>query len=434
MKRKLALALCTVALLLTSSLCAAKTLKRIKVEVNAGKAERVNTVASIDLTSYEIPAGYAIQVTDMTNHSVCISQIEAGRDKQTLFWRIDNRMNVGEKRLFLIESIPSGGKQTTPVMEVTEDKSGNLTLGISGKSIFRYNTEVKKLPAPIDPAYQRNGYIHPVWSPMGSVLTEINPIDHVHHYGIWNPWTSILYDNQKYDLWNIGNKTGTVRFDSLYSTASGDLFADIQVRHRHVIFQEQAEQMVNTTQGIYKYIPKKEVIIMNEKQDLRAWNAGNAMFVWELTSDLLPATNLPIQMIAYRYGGFCFRATADWKKENCRMLTSEGKMRPEVDGSRARWIFVTGDNAQGASGILFLASPGNRSFPEPLRVWDAEGNGGRGDVMLNFAPAKFDDWLLEPQKEYRLQYRIITFDGDISAEQAEQLWQDYAHPVTVRIM
>ncbi len=428
------LTLWTVALLLTSSFCGAKTLKKIKVEVNAGAIERVNTVASIDLTPYELPAGCSIQVTDVAGHSLCVSQIDTRNGQQTLFWRIDHRMNSGETRLFLIEPLPSGNKQETPVMELSEDKAGNLTFLISGKSIFRYNTEVKKLPAPVDPAYQRNGYIHPVWSPMGSVLTAVNPPDHVHHYGIWNPWTSVLYDNRKYDLWNIGDKTGTVRFDSLYSTASGDLFADILVRHRHLIFQEQPEQIVNTTQGIYKYIPKKEIVIMDEKQGLRAWNAGNGLFVWELTSDLLPATNLPVRMVAYRYGGFCFRATADWQRENCRMLTSEGKPRPEVDGSRARWIFVTGDNAQGPSGILFLASPGNHSFPEPLRVWDADGNGGRGDVMLNFAPSKFDDWLLEPQKQYRLQYRIVTFDGDMTADRAEQLWQEYAHPVAVRIL
>ena len=31
-------------------------------------------------------------------------------------------------------------------------------------------------------------------TPSEKVLTNINPEDHWHHYGIWNPWTKVAFE------------------------------------------------------------------------------------------------------------------------------------------------------------------------------------------------------------------------------------------------
>ena len=67
-------------------------------------------------------------------------------------------------------------------------------------------------PEGIDPLYKRSAYIHPLWSPGGEVLTRIQPPDHYHHYGIWNPWTHTHFDTMKVDFWNLAEGQGTVRF------------------------------------------------------------------------------------------------------------------------------------------------------------------------------------------------------------------------------
>src|SRR5690606_42107088 len=46
-------------------------------------------------------------------------------------------------------------------------------------------------------AYGRSGFIHPLWSPKGQVLTRVQPEDHYHHYGIWNPWTQLNYEGDR---------------------------------------------------------------------------------------------------------------------------------------------------------------------------------------------------------------------------------------------
>ena len=410
---------------------APKPLNKVKVRVEAAGVARQNTIVTFDITSYApVPAGSQL-VVKTADGKTCPSQIEQCPETKTvkLYWRIDGQMAENETRNFTIEIVPA----TTSIsaMDIEKDRIGNLVLKMNRKEVLRYNTAPPLLPGGVDAAYRRNGFIHPAWSPAGNVLTNINPTDHWHHYGIWNPWTLIEYGGQEYDLWNLGDKKGTVLFDSLYHATAGSLFADILVRHRHIIFEPQKEQVTNQVWGVTRFTPKHEKVIMDELQDIRVWNVEEGVFVWDLDFSLFPCTALPVILKEYRYAGFGWRATPDWTKENCEMMTSEGKSRPEIDGTNARWVYVTGMSPKGKSGILFMASPGNHNFPEPLRIWDETQNGGRGDAFINFAPTKNEDWILEPGKRYDFRYRMYVFDGDITPAKAEAIWKDYATPVKV---
>ena len=426
---------CFLSLLLITSFIQAQTksLNRVKVKVEAAGVARQNTVVSFDVSSYSaVPAGYQIAVKTEDGR-ICQSQMERCPETgtATLYWRVDGQMKENESRNFVIEIVT--GAAATPVMIVDKGRFGNLVLKKDSVSVLQYNTMAPRLPGYIDPAFLRNGYIHPAWSPAGNVLTNVNPADHVHHYGFWNPWTSIDYGGNHYDLWNLGDKTGTVRFDSLYRSASGNLYAEILARHRHIIFEPQPEQVTNHVWGIMRFTPKHEKIIMDELQNIRVWNIEDGTFLWDLNFSLFPCTELPVILKEYRYAGFGWRATPDWTKENIKMMTSEGKSRQEIDGTNARWVYVTGMSPKGKSGILFMASPQNHNFPEPLRIWDENQNGGRGDAFINFAPTKNEDWILEPAKRYDFRYRMFVFDGDITPEKAEAIWKDYANPVKVSV-
>ena len=410
-----------------------KPLKKITVTVNAAGIERSNAIASLDISGYEIQEGSNIVVKYAKDNSVCLSQLDNCSDKKTLYWRIDGELQADETRSYVIESVKGTADNENPVMNVVIDRRKNLILTENGNNVLQYNAAMPFLPHGADPSFRRNGFIHPAWSPAGNILTNINAADHMHHYGFWNPWTLVEYDGKEYDLWNIGGKTGTVRFDSLYCSQAGNLFAQILVNHQHLIFQPQQEQVINTIESIVKITPKKQVNIMDELIDMRVWNTGEPGFLWDFISDLIPATDLPVLLKAYRYAGFGWRATPDWTNENVVMMTSEGKSRPEIDGTDARWIYVTGMSPKGRSGILFMGYPENENFPEPLRIWDQNSNGGRGDAFINFAPTKNEDWNLESGKTYRLRYRMLMFDGDITPEKAEGVWNEFANPVKVTI-
>ena len=427
-------------------------LNNLRLKVEAAGLARQNTIASFDISSYAaVPSGSQI-VVKTTDGKACMTQVIQCRQSNstTLYWRVDGQMTENESRNFVVEITTAAA--STPVMEVERVSAvrmmpgapapaqgrapapqANLVLKKQNVNVLQYNTVPSRLPGGVDVSYRRNGFIHPAWSPAGNVLTNINPSDHWHHYGIWNPCTLVEYNGQQYDLWNINGKTGTVRFDSLYRSTSGNLFADILVRHRHVIFEPQPEQVTNHVWGIMRFTPKHEKIIMDELQDIRVWNVGEGTFLWDLDFTLYPCAELPVILKEYRYAGLGWRATPDWTRHNSEMMTSEGKTRQEIDGTDARWVYATGMSPKGKSGILFMASPQNHNFPEPLRIWDEEQNGGRGDLFINFAPTKNEDWILEPGKSYDFRYRIFVFDGDISPARAEAIWKDYASPVKVSI-
>jgi hypothetical protein len=89
---------------------------------------------------------------------------------------------------------------------------------------------------------------------------------------------------------------------------------------------------------------------------------------------------------------------------------------------------VTGESAdgKGTNGVLFLSYPENTAHPEPMRVWPIDGNGGRGDMFFEFCPIRHEEWKIEPNKDYRLKYRMVVFDGKLTAEEAESYWKSFA--------
>lgn len=69
-----------------------------------------------------------------------------------------------------------------------------LTISSGAMKLLTYQFKTVYPPKGIDTAYKRSGFIHPLYTPHGQVLTRIQPPDHYHHYGIWNPWTHTLFE------------------------------------------------------------------------------------------------------------------------------------------------------------------------------------------------------------------------------------------------
>jgi hypothetical protein len=390
---------------------------KIKITVQAGPCERVDCVIRADVSGLNLRESSPVKLYEITGgqkRPVPCQLITGKGEPPALYWIQEGKTPPGVARTFLAEKVkkkPAG----EPVMK-TEDNQKALILKKGDRKILRYNYAHVEPPAGVDPSYGRSGFIHPVYSPEGNILTAIQPKDHYHHYGIWNPWTRILYDGKMYDLWNLHDKQGTVRAKGIEDACDGDVFSGYTARLDHSIFIPEEE----------------EKVIMKEWWKIKAWNVSGG-FLWDFESHLHPATSLPVLIKEYRYAGFGYRATEEWTKENCEMFTSEGKTRRETDGSTARWIYITGDTKTGRSGLLFMGHPDNCNAPEPLRIWDENANGGRGDAFINFAPTKNRDWELKPGNHYLLRYRILSYEGEMTKERADMLWNDFAHPPVIII-
>ena len=338
-------------------------------------------------------------------------QVENGDHR--MFWWIINPGSKTEKRVYeLYKKDDQASDQPQGSLNMI-DHNGELKIIDKGKPVIQYNYGVHYPPAGVDSIFKRSGFLHPLWSPSGNVLTRINPPDHHHHMGIWNPWTHVRFMGKQVDFWNIGDRKGTVRFSNFISRTEGSVYAGFKALQQHVAFNI-------PTEG-------NETVAMDETWNVRVYNTTGNIWLIDFTSSLNCATDSGVVLEEYRYGGFGFRASEEWNNQNSKVLTSEGKIRKEADASTARWCMIDGDMQKGHSGILFMGYPTNYNFPEPMRVWPVDAN-KRGDVFFSFSPTRNKDWPLLPGKNYVLKYRMLVYDGTITKDEAEKAWGNFAHP------
>jgi hypothetical protein len=388
--------------------------------VEAGAWERFNTPVSLDLTGINKSDTLSFVLYEKVKGNLVrkAAQVEHGYSPR-LWWILDGTTQAGGKREFLLFAEEL---EKDPVAISTSANADNLVLKRGSSELLHYRTSMLYPPAKVDTAYKRNGFIHPLFSPSGKVLTMVSPRDHYHHLGLWNPWTVVKIDDHVTDFWNLYSKQGTVRFAGVNKLTEGPVFGGFEVKQEHIDFQGKT----------------KEDIAINEVWDMRAFNseplAGTNAYLLDMTSLLSVAGTTPVILEAYRYGGgIGIRTTPEWNRENSTVLTSEGKIRREADGTRARWVDLNGAfSSGGTAGITFFSHPSNREHPEPMRVWPEDSN-GRGDLFFEFCPIRHKSWVLEPGNVYRLQYRLLVYDGKIDQANANRLWNDFAYPPVVRI-
>ena len=389
--------------------------------VESGSYQRINTPAGVGLEGINKSDTLSFRLFEKVKGQLVEKpfQIEAGYIP-TLWLVLDGTTGAGKKREYLLFKDKYYPVQNSIITEVTSE---TILLKKGSSEILHYQKAVMYPPPGVDTAYKRSGFIHPMKTPSGNVLTRINAPDHYHHVGIWNPWTRVKIRDHVTDFWNLYTMQGTVRFAGINSTVSGPVYGGFVVKQDHIDFLG----------------ARPEELAINEVWDVRAWNtepvAGIKAYLVDLTTFLSVAGNEPIIFEAYRYGGgIGIRTNQEWNKDNSTVLTSEGKTRKEADGTRARWTDLNGAfRNKGNSGITFFSHPANREHPEPMRVWP-ENQNGRGDLYFEFCPIRHKAWTLEPGNLYRLKYRMLVYDGKIDQATADRLWNDFAYPPVVRIL
>jgi hypothetical protein len=395
----------------------AQEVKRFTLLINEDRMDAPVSVA-LDGFNYNTDKGnLVLYEISGKNETLVPSQIEPGHSAR-LWFILKGVSAKNSKRSFVLKKEAGADQATTEVRLKKQHMDLDITSG--NKPVLSYRFETTFPPEGVNPLFKRSGFIHPLVSPGGEVLSRIQAPDHYHHYGIWGPWTLTHIDDREVDFWNLAKGEGTVRFAAFLSQNEGPIFSGFKALQQHIDFGARGEDQV----------------AMNEILDVRTWNAGENVWIIDYTTSLNSPLSNGIMLDAYRYGGgIGFRATEKWHKDNCTVLTSEGKTRIDADGSNARWCIVEGESAaaSGRSGILFLSHPSNRMHPEPMRVWPLDANGGRGDMYFEFVPIRHNDWKLETKKDYTLKYRMVIFDGKMDAKTAEMYWNSFANmPQVIR--
>lgn len=288
-------------------------------------------------------------------------------------------------------------------VEVVRD-GGVVKVSLAGKPVLVYQGPKSTLPAGYDPAFQRGGYIHPVYTPAGTVVTDDYPPNHKHHHGIWSPWTKTEFEGRHPDFWNMGDKTGTVEFVEFGETYSGPGVGGFRTKHRMVDLSAKPN-------------PKPAI---EEMWDVTVYRGGEGYYVFDLAITQTCASDSPLLLPKYHYGGLGFRGNRQWDgKNNATLLTSEGKNRNNGNETRGKWCLMSGKVDGKTAAIVIMDHPENFRHPQPMRLHPTE-------PFFCYAPSQLGDWSIQPGKPYMAKYRFVVSDGVMDRAEIEQLWKAFA--------
>jgi hypothetical protein len=274
-----------------------------------------------------------------------------------------------------------------------------------GRVLARYAFAPVPAAPGVDPVFSRGGYLHPLRTPAGRIVTNDMPANHLHHHGIWTAWTSSHFEGRPSNFWESKARQGRVEAVSVDETWSGPACAGLRARHR----------FVNLT------APGGPKPALDESWEVRVWLTPAATTI-DLAVVQSCASESPVLVKEYRYGGVGFRGAASWEGKNgCAFLTSEGKGRVDGHATRARWCVASGkvDGAECSVGLM--DHPANPGHPAPMRIHPEE-------PFFNWALPQLGDLLIEPGRPLSARYRFLAADGPIPAPVMEARFRAFASP------
>jgi len=374
-----------------------------EITVSAGDRDRRGTVLSFSLPA-PLPDGrYHLKGPDGATVPLQVHGTRA--------WFVLDRLPAGAERTYrLVE-----GRSAADPVGVTR-KERSIAVSVGGQPVLQYWTDERPLPRPaLDSLYLRGGYLHPVRTPSGRVVTGDYPEGHPHHHGIWSAWTNTEFRGRTPDFWNVQDSTGGVVPMSLDSTWIGPVQGGLTARHRHVDYSGAAP-----TTALYEQWTVRVY-------DVPPTGDGTPYRLFDLAVTQTTASESPLVLPSYHYGGLGVRGRDHWYgPDNARFLTSAGMNRATGNETRARWTYIGGEVEGERAGLAALSHPENVRSPQPVRIHPEM-------PYFSIAPSQLGRWAIEPGRPYEARYRFVVFDGPPDPAVLDRLWADYAYPPSVTV-
>ncbi|MCA9016087.1 MAG: PmoA family protein [Planctomycetaceae bacterium] len=399
---------CVIAIaILTGKLSALFAGPAVLLEVAAGKQARQNCVISMPVPQVlERQNLSLVRIEDGTEIPV---QVDLSGDQHNIVWILRKPLAEGATRQYRLYAGASFREQSDRVAVADDGK--HLNVKVDGKPVLTYNHALVPAPRRDEAYYDKSGYIHPLYTPSGKVITDdFNP-DHAHQHGIMFSWRKVLFEGRENNGWDQKSQLGKVEHNQVDSFSSGPVFGSFTTTIEHVD------------------LTRKEgpVTMLKEHWEVRVY-ALDDQFLFDIQSTQNCATKQPVTIEKIHYGGMTIRGHADWHDNHAYdFLTSEGKNKENGNQSRPQWVELFGPLAGETAGVTVLSHPGNFRFPQPVRLHPTM-------PYFCFAVAAVDAFTIEPGKPYVSRYRYHVHDGKPSAKLDQRLWEDYANPPAVKVV
>jgi hypothetical protein len=265
----------------------------------------------------------------------------------------------------------------------------SLELSDGGKPVFLYNFGMilkKGFPEEM----RRSTYLHPVYAPDGTVLTDdFNP-DHPHHRGISWMWPVVVVDGKIYDLWTVSGIRQ--KFERWISLDAKPKQAGLTVENGWYV-------------GERKVV--KEVVEIRVDQVRNNSRRMDFTLKFDAVDARIEIAGTPDQNKGF--GGFCFRfAPRDGGAEKTVIRTDDGVLGNDGVQSMHAWAQLEGDFNGRHAGARIDDERSNPGFPNPWLL--RHGFGFLNVSYPGLRPAQIDGRALV------LKYRVTLFSGTPKAD------------------
>lgn len=396
--------LCIVSLIISQSLSA--QWHPFTVEVQAGKYARYQTPIQVNLPK-PLPAGNSYWIKNTKTGKAASAQL---LDSVTMVFILPDSMEPGTRNTYTVSMNHYQKMRLRPDVTIAQNKEG-IQVNVKSKPLFFYHTQ-EALPAGDSPYYRRSGFIHPLYSPGGQVLTDGFPVGHTHQHGIMNAWTKTTFRKEFVDFWNQQSKKGTVEHIEVSKVKEGPVVTELRVklRHRSLLHGE----------------------VLREMWVIRVYPFSD-YFLFDLISEERNVTTDTLILEKYHYGGLAFRGSSHWNDQDKKnyqhhwnILTSEGIRDSAANHTHARWVDASGPINGQVAGATVFDHPVNFRYPQPIRVHPTM-------PYWVYSPVVDGAFTINPGTWYRSQYRYYVHQQAPDTATITRFEKDWVVPPDVKV-
>jgi hypothetical protein len=287
-----------------------------------------------------------------------------------------------------------------------EDDGKALTVLENGGKVLVYHYEIAAVPENVPERYRRACYIHPLYSPGGTVLTQDFPFDHRHHRGVFWAWpdSTLGPDDKRCDIWAIDG----VR----------------QIHEKWVKKEAGPDKAVISAENTWQYEKDPENPVMREAVTMEVHPAEDGARAIDFS---LAFTNISNKVFTLRgattdskgYGGFCLRPPAPNKP--MEFTTASGVEEEDILRCETPWADVSFRKAPGSeeqAGAAIFQHPDNPGYPHPGWIF-------RHYAFLGASWPHTDPIEMQPGGSFTLKYRLYTHDGDARKAKVKRAFKSW---------
>lgn len=304
------------------------------------------------------------------------------------------------------------GESEQTQLKLVEDE--DVIVLLRGEApVLTYNKRSPKVPQGISDVYRRSGFLHPIQTPQGRVVSATFPLDHPHQHGVFFAWVRTRYADRKVDFWNLAGGTGRVLHERVVSTTQEQSRVGFEVDLIHRATEEPAIDILRSRWQI----------------ELHPGDTEHFCFDLRLTQQAL--TDTPLEIQKYHYGGMAYRGPVRWllaadrsqgdgpkQREPNGFRNDLGSDRLQGNHQHARWVTLYGEVEGKPVSVTVLSHPDNFRHPQAARLHPTK-------PYFCFAPCVDGGFQISKQSPYSAAYRYLVTDSKPDADWLEQQWRKF---------